>query len=117
MYKLILTIILLFMASVSIIAEEKPDHSKSSKKTRPVQEAPKVTPGNVPQSEITITEGKDTMIKEYRIEGKLRAIKVTPKNGMPAYYLIDHEGTGVFVKLGPDTGPEVKVPQWILFEW
>ena len=110
MYKQILSIILLFIASISFAAE-------TSDKPKPVEEAPKVNPGYVPRPEITITEGKDKMIKEYHIAGVLRAIKVTPKNGFPPYYLIDREGTGAFVKIGPDMGPELQVPQWILFEW
>ena len=112
-----LGIILLLIASVSLLAAENQANKKTTKKTKPVQEAPKVSQGYVPQSEITITESKDSLIKEYRIEGQLRAIKVTPRNGFPAYYLVDNEGTGEFIKFGPDMGPEVKVPQWILFEW
>ncbi|RLA00581.1 MAG: DUF2782 domain-containing protein [Gammaproteobacteria bacterium] len=113
----ILSIILLFISSATIAAEQEVDKIKAEKTKKPVQEAPKVKQGYVPQSEITISESKDTLIKEYRIEGKLRAIKVTPKNGMPAYYLVDREGNGEFVKLGPDMGPEIQGPQWILFEW
>ncbi len=86
-------------------------------KNKPVEKPPKVKPGNVTQPEITITENKDKVIKEYYIDGNLRAIKVIPKNGFPPYYLIDKEGNGEFVQLGPDMGPEVQVPQWILFEW
>lgn len=117
MYIRILSIILLSMASLCFAAEQKNTNEKQSGKPQPVEKAPKVKPGNVPQPEIVITESKDRIIKEYRIDGKLRAIKVTPKNGFPAYYLIDHEGSGKFVKMGPDMGPELQVPQWILFEW
>lgn len=106
-----ITIFLLIVAPLCS-ATEKPSTQPTS-----VEDAPKVKPGNVLRSEITITESNDALIKEYRVAGKLRAIKVMPKNGMPVYYLIDREGNGEFVKLGPDMGPEMKVPQWILFEW
>lgn len=112
-----LSLILLLITSQSFAFEDKEANKEAIKKTKPVQEAPKVSQGYVPQSEITITERNDTLIKEYRIEGQLRAIKVTPKNGFPAYYLVDKEGTGEFIKFGPDMGPEMKVPKWILFEW
>ena len=107
----------MIIASVSFAAEQKSTADKSAKKNKPVEEAPKVKPGYVPRSEITITESKDKTIKEYHISGKLRAIKVTPKNGFPVYYLVDREGSGEFVKMGPDMGPELQIPQWILFEW
>jgi len=113
MNKWILVMVLSAIGCSGLVAAE----NKSTGKKKPVQEAPKVKPGYVPRSEITITESKDTLVKEYRIEGKLRAIKVTPKNGLPPYYLIDHEGTGEFVRMGPDMGSELKVPNWILFEW
>ena len=117
MNKWILNIILLFFVTVSFTTEQNATETESSGKPKPVEKAPKVKPGYVPRPEITITEGKDKLVKEYHIDGKLRAIKVTPKNGFPAYYLIDREGTGEFVKLGPDIGPNQRIPQWILFEW
>jgi len=117
MYKQILTIILLFIASTCFVVEGNTADSNSSDKPKPVQKAPKVKQGNVIQPEITITEGKDKTVKEYHINGQLRAIKVMPKNGFPHYFLIDHKGNGEFVKMGPDMGPELEVPQWILFEW
>jgi len=96
-------------------AENK--QQKAVSKPKPVQKPPKVQKGNIAQSDITITESKDSLIKEYHIGGILRAIKVTPKNGASPYYLIDREGTGEFIRLGPDMGAEVQPPQWILFEW
>ncbi len=110
-------IILLSMASTGLLAEQNAASDGQSSKTKPVEKPPKVKPGNVPQPEITITESKEKIVKEYRINGTLRAIKVIPKNGFPPYLLIDREGSGQFVKIGPDTGPELQVPQWILFEW
>ncbi len=117
MFIRILSIILVSMALIVFVSEQKVAGEKSSKKLKPVEKPPTVKRGNVPQPDITITESEDKVIKEYHINGELRAIKVIPKNGFPPYYLIDHEGTGKFVKLGPDMGPELQIPQWILFEW
>jgi len=101
--------------STTLASENK--QQKLNSTTKPVEQPPKVQKGNIAQSDITITETKDTLVKEYRIGGILRAIKVTPKNGTAAYYLVDREGTGEFVRLGPDMGKEIQPPQWILFEW
>ena len=108
----------LLLMGTQLHAEEAAKNPKiKGEKAAPVQGKPKVQQGYVPRAEITITEGKDTTFKEYRINGEIRAIKVTPKNGFPPYYLIDQNGDGQFVRIGPDMGPELKVPQWILFEW
>jgi len=105
------------MALFGSINQLQAAKAEQATKTKPVEKPPKVKPGNVPQPEITITENKDKVIKEYHINGELRAIKVIPKNGFPPYFLVDKDGNGNFVKLGPDMGPEVQIPQWILFEW
>ena len=117
MNKWILSIIVLCIAAISFTTEQNAAEKKLAGKPKTVEAAPKVKPGYVPLPEITITEGKDKLIKEYHIDGKLRAIKVTPKNGFPAYFLIDRQGTGEFVKMGPNMGSEQIIPQWILFEW
>ena len=109
--------VVMTVSSLSFGAEQGTKKSKDSTKTKPVQDAPKVNPGFVPRAEITIIENKESVLKEYHIGGKLRAIKITPKNGLPAYYLIDRKGTGEFIKLGPDMGDQIEVPNWIFFEW
>lgn len=117
MNKLIVSLVAMSMSVVSFGADQDTKKSEDGNKTKPVQDAPKVKPGYVPRAEITIVENKDSVLKEYHIGGKLRAIKITPKNGMPSYYLIDRKGTGEFIKLGPDMGDQIEVPNWILFEW
>ncbi len=85
--------------------------------TEPVEKRPKVEKGNIPEPAVTIRSTPEANLKEYRINGVLRAIKVTPKNGMPPYYLVDENATGVFIKFGPDMNDDVIPPRWILFSW
>jgi len=113
----ILTTIFSLLAILCFTVQLKAADNKGVKKPEPVEKPPKVKPGNVPQPEITITESKDKIFKEYHINGQLRAIKVIPKNGLPPYFLIDHEGSGKFIRMGPDMGSDQQVPRWILFEW
>jgi hypothetical protein len=62
----------------------------------------------------TRTEG-DKKVEEFRVNGKLYKMKVTPAKGAP-YYLIDERGEGNFVRVdGPE--PKVTVPMWVLFSW
>jgi hypothetical protein len=42
---------------------------------------------------VTIREEEDRMIEEYRLDGQIYMVKVTPKGGIP-YYYIDTDGDG-----------------------
>ena len=66
-----------------------------------------------PQVNIVKTE-KDTR-EEFRINGKLYMIKVTPAVGKP-YYLVDHQGDSNFIEADA-IGPTTKPPMWILHSW
>jgi len=66
------------------------------------------------QPEVRITTKGDEIHQEYRINGRLYMVKVTPALG-PPYYLIDQEGTGTFVRSGIE--PEVNPPMWVIKEW
>jgi hypothetical protein len=50
--------------------------------------------------------------EEYRINGKLYMIKVTPEVGAP-YYLIDNDGDGRLETHSP-ASPDVQVPMWVI---
>jgi hypothetical protein len=65
---------------------------------------------NEPQ--ITITKRGGDQVEEYRLNGKLYMIKVTPPNGKP-YYLIDQNGDGAMTR-SDVTGPRMSVPQWVI---
>lgn len=108
MLRLLAGLPVLLLAAAAPAAEPAPG--------KPVEAPPKVEPGESVQPEVTITESKEKTITEYRIAGQLRAIKVQPKVGK-AYYLIDREGSGQFLRFGPDMGPNLEVPRWILLEW
>ena len=72
-----------------------------------------VTPAAEP--EIIIREQQDRTIQEYRINGYLYAIKVTPKRGKP-YYLVSADG-GDFIRIDDPTSSQILVPRWKIFEW
>lgn len=67
------------------------------------------------EPEITIrNRGKDK-VEEYRRNGRLYMIKITPRIGRP-YYLVDPTGDGHFVRReGFDKG--LVVPSWVLKTW
>jgi hypothetical protein len=67
------------------------------------------------EPEINIIQKEDRMIEEYRHNGQLYMIKVTPTVGIP-YYFIDTDGDGSLDSQQFELQGEI-VPNWILFEW
>jgi hypothetical protein len=65
------------------------------------------------EPEINIRQHEGATVEEYRVNGRLYKIKVTPLRGEP-YILVDHRGDGSFVPAeGPGT-PGLSVPQWVI---
>lgn len=87
---------------------------------QPVPEPPEipsaVESGAALEPEVTIIQREGETIEEYRINGQLYKIKITPSAG-PAYYLIDNDGDGLLETRGNDIVEESNIPQWVLFSW
>lgn len=86
---------------------------------QPVPEPPpppkgyELDPALEPQVTI-LKRGADT-VEEYRINGRLYMIKVTPPHGTP-YYLIDQKGDGTFLRQDNfDSG--TRPPMWVIFQF
>jgi hypothetical protein len=82
---------------------------------QPVPEPPPPPPGLVDpamEPQVTITKRGADKAEEYRMNGKLYMIKVTPPNGTP-YYLVDDRGDGVWSRRDSlDSG--LRVPRWVI---
>lgn len=64
------------------------------------------------EPQVTIIKQTEQTVEEYRSNGKLYMIKVTPKVGAP-YYLVDDRGDGKFARQESlDSG--FRVPRWII---
>ncbi|WP_292356097.1 MULTISPECIES: DUF2782 domain-containing protein [unclassified Methylophaga] len=76
---------------------------------------PTLQDGESIEPEITIIQEEDRTIEEYRANGQLYMIKITPDIG-PSYYLMDTDGDGSLETQKHNlANPEV--PNWILLEW
>ncbi|MFV3305004.1 DUF2782 domain-containing protein [Pseudomonas sp. NY15181] len=66
------------------------------------------------EPDVTIRQEGDKTIQEYRVNGFLYAIKVTPKHGKP-YFLVRQDGSdGNFIR---SDQPDKLIPQWQIFSW
>lgn len=66
------------------------------------------------EPQVTIRAQGEDKVEEYRVNGRLYMIKVTPPHGTP-YYLIDRQGNGSFVR--EETGVVergIAVPMWVI---
>lgn len=68
-----------------------------------------------PEPEITIRDGGDRTLYEYRANGVLYAIKVKPKMGTE-YFLVDANGDGNFVRK-ETSRKSFLIPEWVLLRW
>jgi hypothetical protein len=67
------------------------------------------------EPKITIIKSGGDTIEEYRLNGELYMIKVTPRVGFP-YYLRKNRGYGMDRHPG-DAGNVIAVPTWQIIEW
>lgn len=101
--------ILLMAAVLPVLAQNRPAD------LQPIPEPPPPPPGLLEPSlepQVTITKRGQDRAEEYRINGRLYMIKVTPPHGVP-YYLIDSRGDGTWARQESlDTG--LRVPMWVI---
>lgn len=69
---------------------------------------------NIGEPEVTILQRDGDQVEEYRINGRLYMVKVTPPHGVP-YYLIDQHGDGVLTRRSQQ--PDLSVPMWVIKSW
>jgi len=65
------------------------------------------------EPQVTIIKREGSTFEEYRLNGKLYKIKVTPENGIP-YILIDQRGDGSFIPAETPGTPGLSVPMWVI---
>ena len=89
------------------------------------QDTQSLPPPNLPQPleegqtiepEVTIIERDDARIEEFRVNGRMYMVRVSPAVG-PAYYMVDTDGDGHLESFHGGIEEPPAVPQWILFSW
>lgn len=69
------------------------------------------------EPQITIIRRGRNLIKEYRLNGHLYAVKITPDGAKP-YYLIDTDGDGYMEgQFADNNNAKVMVPMWVIHRW
>ena len=104
---------LLFAVTASAWAQQAPQ------KLEPLPEPPPPPQGmeldNEVEQQVTIGKKGEDTVEEFRANGQLYMIKVTPPHGVP-YYLYDDVGNGDFTRRdAQDSG--IRVPKWVIKRW
>lgn len=67
------------------------------------------------EPQVTIVKNDKETREEFRLNGKLYMVKVTPAVGKP-YYLLDRQGDGQFIE-ADIISPVTKPPMWVIHRW
>lgn len=78
--------------------------------------APALADEPEPSGEVVIQSPGDSIVEEKRVNGRLYAIRVTPRKGAP-YYLVDSDGDGNLETRKNDTDSDLLIPSWVIKEW
>jgi hypothetical protein len=109
-YVLVLALVLPLLA---VAADDLPD-------LEPVPEPPPPPPGLEAdpgvEPEITILKKGEDTVEEYRINGELYMMKVTPPHGTP-YYLVKEDQEGPWERFDSGPGDQIAIPKWVLFRF
>jgi len=104
--------ILLFSVALPTWADNTPKNPQQAPDPGP---PPEISDDQSLEQQVTIVKHDTNTVEEYRVNGRLYMMKVTPKGGVP-YYLIDETGDGTLIQHDSlDTG--IRPPMWVVFSW
>ncbi len=75
---------------------------------------PAISNEDITKPEVTTIERNGEKVEEYRVNGQLYMMKVTPKHGKP-YYMHKEDKEGGWVMMGPNE--PIIIPKWTLFRF
>ena len=111
------TVLAVFAVSVALtaLAQKAPPPPKLEPLPEPPPPAPEIAADPELEPQVTIVRRENETIEEFRVNGRLTMVKVTPRHGRP-YYLVAEGASGGFVRRDSlDTG--LRVPLWVLFSF
>lgn len=84
---------------------------------QPLEEIPPPTisaDDNPDEPQVTIIKKEGETIEEYRVNGQLYMMKITPAHGVP-YYLHKEDQDGGWINSGPNQ--PLIIPKWTIFRF
>ena len=109
------TALVLACAAFSVQAQTMPPDLQAAPEPPPIP--PKVRSGEELEPDVRIVRKDKSTVTEYRVNGRLRAIKVQPDGDFPPYYLYDTDGDGRLDQRRARFDPDLLIPNWVIFSW
>jgi hypothetical protein len=112
-----LLLALIAMQLPLLAAAETPQAKTPPADLQPLEDIPPpiiTNDQNADEPQVTIIKKKGETIEEYRINGQLYMMKVTPAHGVP-YYMHKEDQNGGWLMDGPNQ--PLSVPKWTIFRF
>lgn len=106
----------LFVIPAFCLADDEPPPADLAPVPEPPEMPKKVQDDEPMEPDITIIRKEKKTIQEFRRNGKLYMVKVTPDVG-PPYYFLDTNGDGKMDVRTNDMDKGSNINQWKLLEW
>ncbi|SDY02737.1 DUF2782 domain-containing protein [Nitrosomonas sp. Nm33] len=117
----------LFLCAICFTLPVSAQSTRKPADQPPLPELPDLAPHNGPElpdlgidsslePQVTIKEGKEATVEEYRVNGQLYMIKVIPRIGKPFYLLNKRSPVGEPHR-GDLEGYGVNVPMWEIYRF
>jgi len=108
-------IALFLLLALTLPAAAQPQPQPEAPPPPDLPAADEMPPPDELEPEVVIREEEERVIEEYRVNGQLYMVKITPSRGRP-YYLLDTDGDGrLDTRRHNLDSPRVNV--WRIFEW
>ena len=113
-----LLVSLMALTPVLLVAQTETTTGHSASAKEELQPPPVPLPivsGSVMEPAITIIKTEKETIEEYRVDGVVQYVKITPNVG-PSYYLLDTDGDGQ-LDITSDSIYNANTQMWQIFSW
>ena len=111
---LVLLVLALVQLPLTVSAAPKPTATPADAQLLEDIPPPPIGNDDADEPQITIIKKKGETIEEYRINGQLYMMKITPSHGVP-YYLHKEDQDGSWINTGPT--PPMSIPKWTIFRF
>lgn len=110
-----LSAFMLACVAFSVRAQTTPPDLQAAPEPPPIP--PRVQSGEELEPDVRIVRKDKSTVTEYRVNGRLRAIKVQPDGNFPPYYLYDTDGDGRLDQRRARFDADLLIPSWVIFSW
>ncbi len=111
-------VLILGLHSGALLAVDDAPPTAKASANAPQEPAPLAEPQtDIPEPDVNIREEPTQTIEEFRSQGRPYMIRVTPRGGLPPYYMVDNDGDGTLeTRVNSPSNPPAP-PRWVLFRW